>query len=280
MKSYQVIEINPPYVIIEKDGTICSIPIEADIESWQPLSQNYSKDKKHIYFCASKVFNKHLPFLDLKTLEVIFEHPSITLTYFRDAHGVYIESFMGSFTSLEGANPVMFKIIDKDKGFSSDQFADYYFHERLPYRIADAKFLNEHYALANEKVYAGYLREVENVDLSTFEIIIPNLIENVAKDKNHIYFRDKVVEQANPKTFRFIDACIAADRPYYLDCSIDFYAKDDTYAYFVRTIARDFKVIKTKDLSNFDFKVINERGYAYDQLNVYSQGRKVKDGVD
>lgn len=66
MKPYQVIEINPPYVIIEAGGAIYSIPIEADIESWQPLSQNYSKDKKHIYFCASKVFNKHLSFLDLE----------------------------------------------------------------------------------------------------------------------------------------------------------------------------------------------------------------------
>ncbi|WP_159455849.1 DKNYY domain-containing protein [Chitinophaga eiseniae] len=274
LKQYEVINIDPPYATVKSGDELFKVPVEAHLDTWQPLSENYSKDHKGILCNSSRVFTRHTKAIDLETFEVIQENDTPMTTYFRDKNNVYLHSSMCTFTTLEGAIPGTFEITDIKKGFSTDGCNDYYYAQPLPYRLTDARLLNEHYAEANGKIYAAYTRPVP-ADATTFVIPAPELISNVALDKDHVFFREEIVAAANPRTFHFLDRCVAADRDYYRNCDIEFYAKDEKFAWFVRTIDKSFKKISSKSIEAFDFKVEDETGYGYDKENRYRQGKKV-----
>nr|WP_295866367.1 DKNYY domain-containing protein [uncultured Chitinophaga sp.] len=273
LKQYEVITIDPPYATVKSGDKLFQVPVEAHLDTWQPLSENYSKDHKGVLCNSSRVFTRHTRSIDLDTFEVIQENDTPTTTYFRDKNNIYIYSSMCTFSALDGAVPGTFEITDIKMGFSSDGHNDYYYAQRLPYRLADARFLNEHYAEANGKIYAAYTRLVP-ADAATFVIPEPELISNVALDKDHVFFREQIVEEADPQTFRFLDGCVATNRDYYSNWDIDFYAKDERFAWFVRTIDKSFKKIRSKSIDAFDFKVEDETGYGYDKENRYRQGKK------
>lgn len=70
-----------------------------------------------------------------------------------------------------------------------------------------------------------------------------------------------------------MDACIVGS---YLECDNEFYAKDDKQAYFIKTICDEVKIIKTKSTGDFQFKVVNGRGYAFDNQYRYYMGKRSK----
>lgn len=72
-----------------------------------------------------------------------------------------------------------------------------------------------------------------------------------------------------------MEDCIADDSPPYLECDIHFYAKDKNFAYFIN-VPFGFKIIKTKDLSNFRFIVRDGIGYGIDSNFYYEKGRRKK----
>ncbi|MBW8687890.1 DKNYY domain-containing protein [Chitinophaga rhizophila] len=274
-KQVEVISIDPPNVTVKLNGQQYIAPVEAYLETWQPLSESYSKDHKGILCHNSRVFSRHYKEIDLETFEVISEHEAPLTAYFRDAHKVYIDSSMCRFTAIPGADPATFEVTDISKGFSRDKDREYYYDQPLPYKLKDARLLNEQYAVADGRVYAAYTRLMD-ADADSFHIPYPELIPNVAMDKNHVFFRDQIVTDADVRTFTFLPACVDADRAYYDNWYIDFYAKDSTNAWFIRTIDKEMKKIRVKDTTAFVFKVENEKGYGYDGVNWYRQGKKMK----
>lgn len=112
-------------------------------------------------------------------------------------------------------------------------------------------------------------------DADTFEIVdTREYHKTVFRDKNHIYHKGKILEGANPNTFHFIENCINESlRPYYINCDIHYYAKDDQFAYFVDSV-NTIKTIKTKDIDGFDFKVVDDQGIAFDKDYEYYRGVK------
>ena len=241
--------------------------------SWEKLEGKYGKDKKSITWLNKKVFNKYYKIIDFATFEII-EHKELFTTYFKDKNNVYVNSYMCVFDIIPNANPKTFKILDFEKGFSSSDGMDYWYKSILQYKLSDVQIINECYQKVKNEIYYDYLLKV-NCDLKTFKIVHPKAI-TVAKDKNNVFFKGKIVEGANPKTFHFLEECIGKNAPYYLDRNIMFYAKDDKYAYFV-SVPFLMKTIKTKDLENFRFEIVDEKyGCAFDSTYRYYNGKRKK----
>ncbi|MFB9076558.1 DKNYY domain-containing protein [Flavobacterium procerum] len=231
-------------------------------------------DNKMILQFDNEVFRKYYKVIDFESFELLQSNDS-THHYFKDKTNVYISSYMCGFAVLENADPASFRILDFEKGFTADDSNYFYFDERLPYDFSKAVILNNHYIKANQKIYSGYTNEIIGVDIESFGIPHPDLIENISKDKNHVYFRNKIIEDADPSSFHFLENCVN-NQEYYQECDNAFYAVDANFAWFIRTIAKEVKKIKSKSLSSFHFKVIDEQGYAFDNEYQYYFGKKTK----
>lgn len=181
---------------------------------------------------------------------------------------------MNIFDILPEADPKDFSIIDFDRGVSTSGDNDYIFEKKSPYRIDEAKHLGGYYYQVKDKIYHAYFTEIVNADIETFYVLNGDLVSNVAKDKKHVYFRAAIVPEADAATFAFLQACFDAD--YYQERDHTFYAKDKNFGFYIDTIAKDIKAIKTKSLEHFRFEVINELGYAFDAQYSYLYGKRTK----
>ncbi|EDM36914.1 hypothetical protein PBAL39_18609 [Pedobacter sp. BAL39] len=273
---YKVINIDLPYQYISNGSHSYKIPSAVDLAQWHPLSDSYSKDNDYLFRYGEVALEKQMKLIDLPSFEVVLEHPQMTLCYFKDKNRVYIDSYMCPFTILPDADPSTFELISSTPGFSRDHKRTYYYNQLLPYQWEEINILNNHYATANGIIYSGYHRPVPEADIETFEIPEPIRADNVAKDKNHVYFRDQIVEGIDPQSFHFLEGCTGPEHLNYYNSDIDLYAKDNHNAYFVKTIARAFKKIRSKSLEDFKFKVIDDQGYGYDQENLYHMGKKIR----
>jgi len=240
---------------------------------WISLGHGYSKNKNCIYYYQNTCFNKYLNKIDIASFVLIQANDVENTIYFKDKNAVYIESYMCGFSLLENANPVDFRFIDIERGYSTSGGNDYWYNSKLPYSLSKMSPINECYQLVNGSIFFGYLSQM-NCDVSSFEQVHPK-VATLFKDKNNIYFKDEIVESANPETFHFLEECISEQSPYYLENDIHFYAKDDKFAYFVNE-PHGIKVIKTRDLENFRFEVIDKIGYGIDSTYRYEKGRRRK----
>jgi len=220
-----------------------------------------------------EVYQKYYKEIDFASFEIIQSNGS-SFHYFRDKNKVYLESYMNAFTVLEDADPADFEIIDFKEGLSTSCGNDYVFEQKLPYRLRDAEPLSCMYQQVGDKIYCAYSKEVEGADVTTFEVLHGERVGNVAKDKQHVYFRDVPVSEADALSFHFLDACFNSG--YYRECDHTFYAIDAYHAFYVDTIAKAFKVIKTKNLDQFRFEIWDELGYAKDIQYTYLFGKRVK----
>lgn len=237
-------------------------------------------DNKFILFYESEVFKKFYKTIDFETFKIEAtnaEHDPdgfASTIYFADKSNIYLQSAFTAFTVIEDAKPADFKVIDIQKGYTFSN-GNYYRHsDKMPFDFSKANYLNDYYAAAGDTLYFGDIVLVENADIESFKIPSPELIGNLGMDKNHVFFKGKIVPNANPETFKILETCL--DGTYYLECDNAFYAKDDKQAYFVRTISDEVKIIKSKSLNDFHFKVIDERGYAFDKEYSYYMGKRTK----
>lgn len=232
----------------------------------------YVIDNTFILHFDREVYRKFYPVIDFASFEIIESNGS-TFHYFKDKNHVYIESYMNYFAILPDAEPKDFKIIDFNNGKSTSAGNDYLFDEKLPHRFVNYRILSEYYQLAEGIIYFNFLRAMPEADVETFGILHEK-VGNVAKDKKNVYFRDQIVNQADAPSFHFLEACFSSE--YYRECDHTFYAKDNRYAYYVDSIAKAFKIIKTKNLEHFRFNVQNKMGYASDGKYSYRFGKRLK----
>jgi len=230
-------------------------------------------DNQMILHFDSEVYRKFYPIIDFDTLEIIASNGS-TFHYFKDRHHVYVESYMNRFAILPEANPSDFQILDFEKGRTNSGANDYLFERRLPYRFVAYEPLAELYQKVGTQIFFDYSNELLGVDANTFAVLYPEEVKNVAKDKNHVYFRNQVVEDADAASFHFLSACFNSE--YYREQDHTYYAKDKNQAYYVDTVRKSFKVIRTHNLTNFHFKVVDGLGYALDGQYQYLFGKRKK----
>lgn len=248
--------------------------VDYDLD-WQKIGGPFAKNKKAIFRYLDFCYEKHYKVIDIPSFELI--HESSGTYYFKDKNNVYLDSYMNYFSILENANPADFKILDIKKGYASSGNTDYYFNQKIPFRLKDATiFDGEVYQKVGNDIYFGF-QEKMDCDAKTFELVDNRQwYKTVFKDKNHVYFRGRKIENADAETFHFLENCINEEkRPRYVDSDIHYYAKDKHFAYF---IDGGFKIkqIKTKDIEGFDFKVIDSEGYAFDKDHIYHRGVRKK----
>lgn len=238
---------------------------------WQSLGYGYSKDLKGIYHWDKECFRKYKKDIDISSFELIDANKSENTFYFKDKAAVYLDSYMCSNSVIKNANPENFSILDIDKGYTSSGNIDFWYETELPYALSELVRINGSYQKVGDSIYFGHINKL-SCDVESFKIINPK-IETVAKDDNNVYFKSEIIEGANPETFHFLEQCVGEHSPYYLQCDIHFYAKDDKYAYFINS-PFEFKIIKTKSLDDFTFIVRDDIGYGIDSTYYYKKGRR------
>lgn len=204
-------------------------------------------------------------------MEVVQSNGS-SINYLKDKNHVYLDSYMNQFTVLDGANPASFEILDVERGFAHSGGNDYIFDSKIPFVLADAIELSSFYQRIHDEIYFDYQKPLRNVDIDSFKIFHADM--NFAHDKDHFYFRDKVVPEIDIHTFHFLSACF--DEKYYQGQDHTWYAVDAKNAYFLNMTAEKIKVIKVKNPENFKFEVIEEEGYGVYGDTRYYFGKKIK----
>lgn len=242
-------------------------------KDWVDLGFGYAKNSSGIFLWDTECFKKFVKHIDLATFAMIQTNTAENTFYFKDVDAVYIDSYMTDQVKIENAYPKNFQLIDIDKGYATSNGKDFYYEVELPYRISDMIPINENYQRVGDAIYFGHTHQIL-CDTQTFEIINAK-VSTVARDKNYVYFKSEVIEGACPKTFHFIDECVAENTANYQDCDIHFYAKDEKCAYFIN-VPFGVKIIKTKDLTNFRFIVKDGIGYGIDSNYYYEKGRRKK----
>ena len=272
---YEILQLEWDYCIVQdqsRNKNKLTRGVDYD-KTWVNLGEGFAKRGNQITFFNQRKFSKLYNTINFETFELIQAYKTSTI-YFKDKNHVYIDSYMNrDFKILDDADPKSFKILDIEKGFATSGNTDYWYGVKIPFRLADAVFLDGgSYQKVGNQIYFAFVNLVD-CDVATFEIVdTREHHKTVFKDKNHIYHQGKVVEDANPATFHFLETCINdALRPYYYNCDIHYYAKDDQYAYFVDSV-KGIKKIKTKDVDGFDFKVVGNRGTAFDKNYEYHRG--------
>ena len=217
------------------------------------------------------VYGKLYPYIDFPSFEIIQSNGS-TYHYFKDKKHVYLESYMNRFAILPDADPADFRILDFEKGMATSRGNDYVFDQKLVYRLADVKELGGVYQKVGDAIYCAYFQQVEAADAATFEVLHAERIGNLSRDKNHVYFRQQVVKEADAKSFRVLAECVAGT--YYREADHTFYAVDKQQAFYIDTIARAVKPLRTKSLEKFRFEVHDGLGYALDADYCYRFGKR------
>ncbi|MEO8666841.1 MAG: DKNYY domain-containing protein [Ignavibacteria bacterium] len=198
---------------------------EADVSTFKPISNEYGKDKNHVYYGA-KIINqadpatfeylggpysrdKNTGFFQDKILSddgsnfVVLpnvDNPT-AISYAKDSRTVYKGNLI-----FEGADPASFEFIPMYNGNSLTHDKNNVYFNDLPVPDADGsqfKKVTGFYFKDNENAWALLLGkdiawvEIPDVDAPGFT----GLKEYYAKDKNNVYYENKIVTGADLGTF-------------------------------------------------------------------------------
>jgi len=231
------------------------------------LGHGYKVIDKGIYLYDSETFTSLKKIIDHDTFEIIGMYEDKTF-YFRDKERIYVASYMCRPSVIEGAERDTFKIINAEESIGYDGKNYYWYDTILPYNYNNAERVNDYYLKANGKVY--FLTELtEGADADTFSIIW----QNIARDKDSLFFREKKVSEVDVDTFRTVPGCFDGD---HLDQSHTYYAADKNNVYFVNTISKSLKKLSRVKPSDFSVKIIDGRLYGINGKDVYFFGLKKK----
>jgi DKNYY family len=252
----------------DSEGNILELlrGIDYDLD-WILMGDCFAKFKNVILKYNNLCFEKLKKTIDLDTFELVVSNDNST-HYFKDKSNVYLK-YYNQESVLEGANPDNFKVLDIEKGLSTDTLRYYYYEKIIPFDLSKATILNDFYTLAEGKVFFCF-QETEGADADSFTV----LRENLGKDKNHVYFKGQIVLGADAETFNLLEGCINSE--YYEEMSYTFYAKDKLTAFYINTTSKAVKSIKSKSLSEFKFEIIDERGFCFDNEYRYYFGKRSK----
>ncbi len=222
----------------------------ADYKTFEKIKGSYGKDKNYVFFKSSLINNA-----DPKTFEVIDERFS------KDKNNVFNEIYL-----INNADPKTFLVFDKTL-FSKDKNNVFYGigiiknadaktfrevkknrwyvdknnvfrkYEKVENTNSDGfKVINGHWQDSWAKNKTHYIYEnsiIKGLDYETAEIIkySNGKLTNYIKDKNNVFFgmTNKIVEGANPKTFRAMEKYSPN------------FGQDDRYLYDFGEIVKEIK---------------------------------------
>jgi hypothetical protein len=171
--------------------------------------------------------------------------------YAKDQNNAYFAGVI-----LPQSSGASFKIIQKP--YAADQNHVYYEKWILSDAPADFKFISQDaqgiLATDGKKVFLGPTALFpETVDAGTFERIGATVY---FKDKNHVYTEKKIIEDADPATFKVIPG------------HNEIYAKDKTGVFY--------DAVRIKDCDGAAFQIL-ESNYSRDGRNAFWKATKISD---
>lgn len=199
--------------------------------------------------------------------------------YYADKNNVYIEEGARYICPIESADPNNFIIHDHIDFYISQSGAQFYLNGiKCPFNPLEAEKLDEYYSRSGDQIYF-FVHELVGTDIETFQRLHPERKTFTAKDKNHVYYRQNIVPEADAESFHFLPECVEESAPYYVHRDVLFYAKDKKYAFYIYTFHDDVKVLKTPDVENFRFyvdPVRRDHGFCTDGVYEYDAGVRKK----
>jgi hypothetical protein len=269
MEDYVILDLHwDRQTVRDSKGNVLELLRGKDYDlDWILMGECFAKFENVILKYDNLCFEKLKKTIDFDTFDLVASNENGT-HYFKDKSRVYLKYYNKEYI-LEGADPDNFKVLDIEKGISKDDSHYYYYEKNIPFDLSKATILNDFYVLAEGKVFFCF-QETEGADADSFTIIR----ENLGKDKNHVYFKGKIVLGADAETFNVLEGCI--NSKYYEEMDFTFYAKDKLMAYFINASAKVIKSIKSKSLSEFRFEIIDEKGFCFDKEYRYYFGKRTK----
>ena len=186
-------------------GTFLENTTVEDLDTFEILDDEYSKDKHNIYYGGVTLSD-----VDMDTFQIIMPN-----YYAKDKNSVYSRH-----KKIKGANPKTIKILNiayvKD---DKTVFSNFSFSNTL--KNADVKSfeaLGQYYGKDKNNVYLMG-EKIKKADVKTFQVISEEFFNHYSKDKNNVYLETYIIEGANPETFEIIK-----EKPTY--------SKDKKYLYY------------------------------------------------
>jgi hypothetical protein len=176
-----------------------SLMEEADATSFTTIKHDLNidlgKDKNHVYKDGS-IIGQANP----STFEQVKEY------YWKDAHHVFLLQFGGTNCVIQNADPRTFQVIDNNL-WAKDNVNIYYGFDKLS-DVNTEEFVANNEEWGNDKSYYFYHNlRLDSLDYESAEIVNSYFMEEPArtsdyiKDKNHVFFQNRLVKDANPLTF-------------------------------------------------------------------------------
>jgi len=264
-------------------GTFLENTTVEDLDTFEILDDEYSKDKHNIYYGGVTLSD-----VDMDTFQIIMPN-----YYAKDKNSVY-----SGHKKIKGANPKTIKVLNiayvKD---DKTVFSNFSFSNTL--KNADVKSfeaLGQYYGKDKNNVYLMG-EKIKKADVKTFQVISEEFFNHYSKDKNNVYLETYIIEGANPETFEIIK-----EKPSY--------SKDKKHLYYsgkkIDEIKDNLKIMNAGifgiiingnkiyangnrlDIENPEnFKIIKndyynnpigKNGFSYDKNSVYFYGKKI-DGI-
>jgi len=197
-------------------GENLSIINNIDISSVKILSTNYLKDKGGVYYKDSRNSDKlvKLENFDLESFAVI-QNKENHEVYFKDKNGVYyIEKRVGVIkktdSKIYNADINTFEVLN-EYFMAKDKNNVYYEGKSVNVEDPNSFVKIGRYFKDNNSVYSisgGNFVKHEEIDGCSYELIkYDNKYDwkGYSKDKSHVYYRNKIIEGADPETFVVTD---------------------------------------------------------------------------
>jgi len=163
---------------------------EADAETFETIDHNLNldlaKDKNHVFKDAAVLENA-----DPKTFVQVKNY------FWKDKNHVFLIQFGGTKCIIELADPSSFQVIENYLWSIDRSHVFYKFDLLKGVNPKEFSAINEEWGKDNHFYYWNNLR-VDSLDYESAEIVSDYYI----LDSQHVYFKNVIVNGANPKTFK------------------------------------------------------------------------------
>ena len=171
-------------------GTFLENTAVEDLDTFEILDDEYSKDKHNIYYGGLPLSD-----VDMDTFQIIMPN-----YYAKDKNSVYSRH-----KKIKGANPKTIKVLNiayiKD---DKTVFSDFSFSNTLKNADVNSfEALGQYYGKDKNNVYLMG-EKIKKADVKTFQVISEEFFNHYSKDKNNVYLETYIIEGANPETFEII----------------------------------------------------------------------------
>ncbi|WP_177765828.1 DKNYY domain-containing protein [Flavobacterium sp. I3-2] len=171
---------------------------DADLSSFEMLNTSFSKDKNKLYFLENNwITSENVNTDELKVLNLYYIRTNSNVYFFKNKEIQKIDLKDEKSVKVFNSNALLLKADDK-LFINGNQFT----LEGLDY--SKFEHINNQYFTDGKTIFYSDFNS-DNLIKTTADVASFSTIENsnFGKDNKHVYYRDKIVDEANPKSFRY-----------------------------------------------------------------------------